>query len=68
LHACYLSSYLCVYQCEYPHVQGGKGVILGVAGQDASEQFWQFHNKQILKKYEKRLRIGTVKGKAPKAQ
>jgi alkylation response protein AidB-like acyl-CoA dehydrogenase/predicted heme/steroid binding protein len=47
---------------------GGKGVILGVAGQDASEQFWQFHNKQILKKYEKRLRIGTVKGKAPKAQ
>lgn len=51
---------------------GGKGVILGVAGQDATEQFWQFHNKAILKKYEKRLRIGTVAGKAkkeaPKAQ
>jgi alkylation response protein AidB-like acyl-CoA dehydrogenase len=39
---------------------------LGVAGQDASEQFWQFHNKAVLKKYEKRLRIGSVQGKAKK--
>ena len=41
-------------------------MILGVAGQDASEQFHQFHNKAVLKKYEKRLRIGSVKGSTKK--
>lgn len=41
---------------------GGKGVILGVAGQNATEQFWQFHNKQVLQKYKKRLQIGSIKG------
>lgn len=43
---------------------GGKGVILGVAGQNATEQFWQFHNKQILNKY-KRLIIGTITKSGP---
>ena len=51
---------------RYIHGQGGKGVILGVAGQDASEQFHQFHSKAVLKKYEKRLRIGSVTGSAKK--
>ena len=32
---------------------------MSVAGQNATEQFWQFHNKTVLNKY-KRLKIGTI--------
>jgi hypothetical protein len=35
-----------------------------VAGKDASKQFWKYHNEGVLKKYEPKLRIGSVKEEA----
>ncbi|THY06199.1 hypothetical protein D6D01_09921 [Aureobasidium pullulans] len=39
---------------------GGKGV--GVL--DASKQFWKYHNEDVLKKYQKRLKVGELKEEA----
>src|SRR5690242_16764507 len=42
---------------EHP---GGKKVLIRVAGQDASKQFDQFHNKSILQQYHDKLYVGDV--------
>lgn len=34
-----------------------------VAGKDASKQFWKYHNEGILKKYQKKLQIGSLDSK-----
>ncbi|BFZ54786.1 hypothetical protein PYCC9005_001823 [Savitreella phatthalungensis] len=39
---------------------GGKKILVRVAGQDASKQFWKYHNKAILKKYQPKLQIGQI--------
>ncbi|GAA5928288.1 uncharacterized protein JCM15063_003839 [Sporobolomyces koalae] len=42
---------------EHP---GGKKVLLSAAGTDASDKFWQFHNKSILDKVAKQFLIGQI--------
>jgi len=42
---------------EHP---GGAKILKRQAGKDSSKQFWKYHNDRVLKKYEGRLRIGTV--------
>ncbi|KAJ9068647.1 hypothetical protein DSO57_1026529 [Entomophthora muscae] len=42
---------------EHP---GGKKIVLKVAGQDASKQFVNFHNQDILDKYTPKLCIGKI--------
>lgn len=46
---------------------GGKKVLLGVGGQECSEQFNQFHNAAaVLTKYGPKLYVGDVEGSAKK--
>ncbi|KAJ3268584.1 hypothetical protein HDV01_002563 [Terramyces sp. JEL0728] len=47
---------------EHP---GGKKVLLKVAGQDATKQFDQFHNAQILEKWAPKLMKGVIGSGAP---
>ena len=35
-----------------------------MAGKDASKQFWKYHNNDILKKYQKKLQVGSLDSKA----
>ncbi|KAF2202196.1 acyl-CoA dehydrogenase NM domain-like protein [Delitschia confertaspora ATCC 74209] len=42
---------------EHP---GGKKILQRVAGKDASKQFWKYHNESILKKYQKKLQVGSL--------
>ena len=35
-----------------------------MAGKDASKQFWKYHNDSILKKYQKKLLVGSLDTKA----
>jgi cytochrome b involved in lipid metabolism len=49
------------FQEEHP---GGKKILQRVAGKDASKQFWKYHNDSILKKYQKRLQVGSLDSKA----
>ena len=44
---------------------GGATVLLQVAGQDATSDFFNLHRLEVLLKYEKSLCIGTVKGETP---
>lgn len=39
---------------------GGKGVILKLGGKDVSSEFWDFHSRDVLEKFGKKLRIGTT--------
>lgn len=34
-----------------------------VAGKDASKQFWKYHNEGILKKYQPKLKVGSLDSK-----
>ena len=44
---------------------GGSTVLLQVAGQDATADFFNLHRLEVLQKYEKSLCIGTLKGEKP---
>jgi hypothetical protein len=46
---------------EHP---GGSKILKRVAGKDATKQFWKYHNESVLKKYQERLKVGTVEEKA----
>ena len=44
---------------------GGKKILLGVGGQECSEQFNQFHNAAaVLAKYGPKLQVGEIEGGA----
>lgn len=43
-----------------PHSKGGKKILLGKAGKDATEQFNQFHSRKVLDKTAKQFLIGKV--------
>ena len=42
---------------EHP---GGKKILQRVLGQDASKQFWKYHNEKVMQKYGAPLKIGTI--------
>jgi len=42
---------------------GGKKILTRVAGKDASKQFWKYHNEGILKKYQSKLKVGSLDSK-----
>ncbi|KAM0704510.1 hypothetical protein Q7P35_008744 [Cladosporium inversicolor] len=46
---------------EHP---GGAKILKRVGGKDASKQFWKYHNESVLKKYQERLKVGTLKESA----
>ncbi|CAD0040932.1 hypothetical protein D6C84_09068 [Aureobasidium pullulans] len=46
---------------EHP---GGAKILKRVGGKDASKQFWKYHNEDVLKKYQKRLKVGELKEEA----
>eukprot|EP00468_Gymnochlora_sp_CCMP2014_P003760 CAMPEP_0167757520 /NCGR_PEP_ID=MMETSP0110_2-20121227/9970_1 /TAXON_ID=629695 /ORGANISM="Gymnochlora sp., Strain CCMP2014" /LENGTH=81 /DNA_ID=CAMNT_0007643717 /DNA_START=30 /DNA_END=275 /DNA_ORIENTATION=+ len=39
---------------------GGKKILLREGGKDSTKKFFMFHGKHVLKKYDKKLKIGTV--------
>ena len=41
---------------------GGKGVILKLAGKNVTEEFYDFHSRDVMSKYGEKLRIGTLIG------
>lgn len=55
---------LTAFQDEHP---GGKKILTRVAGKDASKQFWKYHNDSILKKYQKKLMVGSLDSKPKQA-
>ncbi|KAL1954133.1 hypothetical protein VTO42DRAFT_1713 [Malbranchea cinnamomea] len=46
------------FQDEHP---GGKKILLGVAGKDASKKYRKYHGDAVLRRHET-LRIGTIAG------
>ncbi|KAL4993972.1 cytochrome b5-like heme/steroid binding domain-containing protein [Aspergillus recurvatus] len=44
---------------EHP---GGKKILLGVAGTDASKKYRKYHGDNILQRYAQEYRIGTLRG------
>lgn len=46
---------------------GGSIVLEQVAGQDATEAFYNLHRQEVLKQYDPKLCIGTIKGEKPEA-
>lgn len=47
---------------------GGEGVIMDVAGKDATEEFYGLHRNEVLVKYQSKYQIGRVRGEKPKAE
>jgi len=48
---------------------GGKKVLLGVGGQECTEQFNQFHNAaQVIGKYGPKLIVGEIEGASAKKE
>ncbi|PGH11988.1 hypothetical protein AJ79_04575 [Helicocarpus griseus UAMH5409] len=45
------------FQDEHP---GGKKILLGVAGNDATKKFHKYHRQSILDKYKSGLVVGTL--------
>ncbi|KAF2452345.1 acyl-CoA dehydrogenase/oxidase [Lineolata rhizophorae] len=45
------------FQDEHP---GGKKILQRVAGKDATQQFWKYHNEAILKKFKAKLQVGSL--------
>ncbi|KAL4972298.1 cytochrome b5-like heme/steroid binding domain-containing protein [Aspergillus desertorum] len=48
---------------EHP---GGKKILLGVAGTDASKKYRKYHGDNILQRYAQEYRIGTLRVEARK--
>jgi cytochrome b involved in lipid metabolism len=46
---------------EHP---GGPKILKRFAGKDSTKAFWKYHNKDVLKKYGEKLKIGMVGEKA----
>ncbi|KAF2147088.1 uncharacterized protein K452DRAFT_217696 [Aplosporella prunicola CBS 121167] len=46
---------------EHP---GGAKILKRVGGKDASKQFWKYHNESVLKKYQPKFKIGSLKEEA----
>ena len=42
---------------EHP---GGKKILQRVLGQDASKQFWKYHNEKVMAKWGTPLKIGSI--------
>lgn len=42
---------------EHP---GGKKILQRVLGQDASKQFWKYHNEKVMAKWASPLKIGSI--------
>lgn len=47
---------------------GGKKILLKVAGKDASKQFEQFHNAQIMENVGLPMQIGVIGGGAEESK
>ncbi|KAG2189419.1 hypothetical protein INT44_004561 [Umbelopsis vinacea] len=44
---------------------GGAGVIMDLAGKDATEEFYGLHRQEVLFKYAPKLKIGTIANEKP---
>jgi cytochrome b involved in lipid metabolism len=44
---------------------GGAGVIMDLAGKDATEAFYGLHRQEVLFKYAPKLKIGTIANESP---
>jgi cytochrome b involved in lipid metabolism len=44
---------------------GGAGVIMDLAGMDATEAFYGLHRQEVLTKYAPKLKIGAIAGEQP---
>jgi len=47
---------------------GGEGVIMNVAGKDATSEFYGLHRHSVLVKYANRLIVGTIQNETPKVE
>jgi len=47
---------------------GGEGVILEVAGKEATDQFYGLHRQSVLNKYGPKYLIGTIVGEKPQIE
>jgi alkylation response protein AidB-like acyl-CoA dehydrogenase len=47
---------------------GGEGVIMQVAGKDATQEFYGLHRHSVLVKYAPRLIVGVVQNETPKVE
>jgi hypothetical protein len=40
--------------------RAARSILQRVLGNDATKQFWKYHNEAVLKKYQQRLKVGTI--------
>lgn len=45
---------------------GGEKILLGVAGKDATEEFYALHRHEVLQKYAPKLLVGKIAGESQK--